>query len=103
MKNLLTAWKANHGIQFVLDPYACAVYITDYISKCEKGMSTLFHNACKEARQGNDSLKKQVRFMGNKLLNASEICGQEAIYLVLQLPLTKKDEASCIYQYITSR
>ena len=90
MKNLVSAWKANHDIQFVLDPYACAVYITDYISKSQKGMSTLLHNACKEARQGNDSLRKQVRFMGNKFLNATETSAQEAVYLTLQLPLTKK-------------
>ena len=90
MKKLVSAWKANHDIQFVLDPYACAVYITDYISKSQKGMSTLLHNACKEAREGNDSLRKQVRFMGNKFLNATEISAQEAVYLTLQLPLTKK-------------
>ena len=90
MKNLVSAWKANHDIQFVLDPYACAVYITDYISKSQKGMSTLLHNACKEAREGNDCLRKQVRFMGNKFLNATEISAQEAVYLTLQLPLTKK-------------
>ena len=90
MKNLVSAWKANHDIQFVLDPYACAVYITDYISKSQKGMSTLLHNACKEAREGNDCLRKQVRFMGNNFLNATEISAQEAVYLTLQLPLTKK-------------
>ena len=76
MKNLSSAWKANHDIQFVLDPYACAVYITASISKSQKGMSTLLYNACKEARQGNESLRKQVRFMGNKFLNATEISAQ---------------------------
>ena len=90
MKHLLNAWKGNHDIQFVLDPYACAVYITDYISESQRGMSTLLHNACKEARQGNDSLRKQVRFMGNKFLNATEMSAQEAVYLTLQLPLTRK-------------
>ena len=90
MKNLIHAWKANHDIQFVLDPYACAAYITDYITKTQKGMSTLLYNACKEARNGNDSLRKQVRFMGNQFLNATEICAQEAVYLALQLPLTRK-------------
>jgi len=52
-------------------------------------MSTLLHNACQEAKKGNESLlQQQVRFMGNKLFN--EICEQEAVYLVQQLPLTKK-------------
>ena len=29
----LSAWRANTDIQFVLDVYACAVYIANYISK----------------------------------------------------------------------
>ena len=38
----LSAWRANMDIQFVLDVYACAVYIVNYISKAQKGMSKLF-------------------------------------------------------------
>ena len=41
MKVVLSAWKANHDLQFVLDPYACAMYIVSYISKYQKGMSAL--------------------------------------------------------------
>ena len=40
-------------IQFVLDVYACAVYIANYISKAQKGMSELLRQACKEAKKGN--------------------------------------------------
>lgn len=42
----LTAWRANMDIQFVLDVYACAVYIVNYISKGQKGMSELLREAC---------------------------------------------------------
>lgn len=35
----LKAWGANMDIQFVLDVYACAMYIVPYISKAQKGMS----------------------------------------------------------------
>ena len=35
------AWRANMDIQFVLDVYACAMYIVSYISKAQKGMSGL--------------------------------------------------------------
>ena len=40
----LKAWRANMDIQFVLDVYACAMYIVSYISlsKAQKGMSELF-------------------------------------------------------------
>lgn len=51
MKVVLSAWKANHDLQFVLDPYACAMYIVSYISKSQKGMGALLDQAAKEARQ----------------------------------------------------
>jgi hypothetical protein len=89
MKLLLKAWKANHDLQFVLDPYACAMYIVGYISKSQKGMSSLMNRACKEARCGNDDIRKQVKYIGNKFLNAVETCAQEASYLALQMPLTR--------------
>ena len=44
----LRAWRAN--ILFVLDVYACAMYILSYISKAQKGMAQLLQRACYEAR-----------------------------------------------------
>ncbi|VDI25237.1 Hypothetical predicted protein [Mytilus galloprovincialis] len=60
MKTVLIAWQANHDLQFVLDAFACAVYIVSYISKSQKGMSALLDQAAKEARQGNLDLKHQT-------------------------------------------
>ena len=85
----LQAWRANHEIQFILDIYACASYITSYIAKGERGMSDLLRNACEEARLGNNTLKQQVRLIGNKFLNNVEISAQEAVYLQLQLPIKR--------------
>ena len=51
-------------IQYVLDVYACAVYIVNYISKGQKGMSKLLREACTEARNGNSTIKQQVRDIG---------------------------------------
>ena len=85
----LEAWRANMDIQFVLDVYACAMYIVSYISKAQKGMSQLLRQACFEARQGNSNIKQQVRDIGNKFLNSVEISAQEAVYIVLQLPMKK--------------
>ena len=76
-------------IQFVLDVYACAVYIVNYISKGQKGMSQLLTQACNEARNGNSSIKQQVRDIGSKFINDVEISAQEAVYIVLQLPMRK--------------
>lgn len=85
----LSAWRANMDIQFVLDVYACAMYIVSYISKAQKGMSELLRAACEEARRGDSSIKQQVRDIGNKFLNNVEISAQEAVYIVLQLPMRK--------------
>ena len=70
-------------IQYVLDVYACAVYKVKYISKGQKGMSE------HEARNGNSTIKQQVRDIGSKFVNNVEISAQEAVYIVLQLPMRK--------------
>ena len=52
-------------------------------------MSELLRTACEEAKRGNSSIKQQVRDIGNKFLNNVEISAQEAVYIVLQLPMRK--------------
>ena len=88
-ENMLLAWKANLDIQIVLEPYGCATYIVSYISKSQRGMSAQLDAAAKEARNGNHDLKKQVRHIGNVFSNSVEVSAQEAVYLSLQIPLTK--------------
>ena len=46
------------------------------------------HAAAKEARNGNMDIKRQVRHIGNAFSNSVEVSAQEAVYLVLQIPLT---------------
>ena len=86
---ILLAWKANLDIQIVLEPYGCASYVVGYIRKSQRGMSALLEAAAKEARKENPDIKKQVRHIGNVFSNSVEVGAQEAIYLALQIPLTK--------------
>ena len=85
----LSAWRANMDIQYVLDVNACAVYVVNYISKGQKGMSELLREACTEEGKGNHTIKQQVRDVGSKFLNSVEINAQEAVYFVLQLPMRR--------------
>lgn len=78
---LLKAWEANIDVQFIPDGYACAAYTVLYVSKSQRGMSNLMHEACIQARHDNMSLRQQARQIGNV-----EICAQEAAYLVEQNP-----------------
>lgn len=80
-------------IQFILDPFACAVYIVDYINKADRGMSRLLREALHEARKGNKSIKESLRSVSNVFLNSSEISAQEAIYVLAGLPLSRASEA----------
>ena len=73
----------------MLDVYACAVYIANYISKSQKGMSELLRTACTEVREDNCNIKQQLRDIGSKFLNNVEISAQEAVYITLQLPMRK--------------
>ena len=66
----LSAWRANMDIHYILDVYACAVYMVTYISKGQKGM---LRQACTEARKGNHNVKQQVRDIGSKFLNNVEV------------------------------
>jgi len=88
-KAYLLAWRANMDIQFVLDVYACAMYIVSYILKAQRGMSELLRVACEEAKNGNFTVKQQVRDIGNKFLNGVEISAQEAVYIALPLPMRR--------------
>ena len=63
--------------------------IVGYISKTRRGLSARLEAAPKEARKGNLDIKKQVRHIGNVFSNCFEVNTQEAVYLALQIPLTK--------------
>ena len=63
-------------------------------------MSQLLQKACHEAREGNSSIKQQVRDIGNNFLNSVEISAQEAVYIVLQLPMRKSSRK--VIFFITS-
>lgn len=65
------------------------LYTANYISKAQKGMSELLRQAFTEAKKGNSNIKQQVRDIGSKFLNNVEISPQEAVYIVLQLPMRK--------------
>ena len=97
--DLLKAWQANMDIQYVLDPYACATYILSYITKGQQGMSRLLEKACEEAKSGNNDIASRVRHIGNKFLNAVEISAQEAVYLVLQMPMRRSTRE---FQFIST-
>ena len=90
----LKAWRANMDIQYITNSYSCAVYISSYITKGQRGMSELLKAASEEAQSNSSNIREQVRAIGNKFLNNVEISAQEAVYLLLQIPLRKSSRST---------
>ena len=88
-ETLIKCWEANMDIQFILDPFACAAYIVSYISKGQRGMSNLLNEACRASRKSDCDIRQQVRSIGNVFLSHVEVGAQEAVYLILQMPLRR--------------
>ena len=62
-------------------------------------MSKLLETASQEANSGNKDIVNKVRHIGNKFLNAVQINAQEAVYLVLHMPMRR---ASREFQFINT-
>jgi hypothetical protein len=75
----LRAWDANMDIQFVLDAYACAKYLMSYTTKPEREMSLLLEATHKECREGNMSVKEEMKKLTGTFFNHRQVSVQEAI------------------------
>ena len=85
--HLIRCWNGNMDIQYVLDPYAVAMYIVSYITKSEREMGDLLKNAQREASEGNVDAIQQLRKLGSVYLQNREISVMGAIYLICSMPL----------------
>ena len=84
---VLKAWQANMDIQYVINAYACVMYIASYVLKAEKGMGELLKQAAKELDHG--TTRQQLNKLGSVFLTNREVSAQEAVYRVLSMPLRK--------------
>lgn len=81
--------QSNIDIQYILNPYACISYITDYINKGNTGLSKLLRNVSKSLETGDYSINDRLQKFANEFINGSLITAQEAVYTILSLPLSE--------------
>ena len=93
-ETVLYLWKANMDLQYILDPYACVVYVVSYIGKAQRGMSKLLKDALLHYKAGDSTIKERLRGIANKFQNCSEVSAQEVSYHLLSLPLSKCSRAN---------
>ena len=72
-------------LQYILDPYACVMYIASYMLKSEKAMSELLRQVSRQC--ASEDIKIQLRRLGSVFMNHRELSAQEAVYRMLSLPL----------------
>jgi DNA replication protein DnaC len=83
--DVIRVWKANMDLQYILDPYACVMYIAAYMLKSERSMGELLKQVSKEC--GGEDIRTQLKRLGSVFLNHREVSAQEAVYRILSLPL----------------
>ena len=86
-EEMIRAWDANMDIQFVLDAYACAKYLMSYTTKPEREMSLLLEETHKECREGNMSVREEMKKLTGTFFNHRQVSVQEAIYRATKMPL----------------
>ena len=82
---LLKAWQANMDVQYVINAYACIMYVASYITKAEKSTGELLKQVCKEIR--TEELNVQLKKVGAAFLTHREVGAQEAAYRILSMPM----------------
>ena len=83
--DITRVWRANTDLQYILDPYACVMYITAYMTKSERSMGELLKQVSKEC--GSEDIRTQLRHLGSVFLNHRELSAQEAVYRILSMPI----------------
>ena len=73
--SVMLAWQANMDVQFVLNAYACVMYIASYIMKTEKAMGVLLKEVAAEVRI--EELRTQLKKIGGVFLDHREVSAQK--------------------------
>ncbi len=93
---IINAWETNFDIQFILNEYALASYILNYVTKDESGMVKSINDAIQAGQKENKSLRDIYKIAANTFLNLNLMSAQEAFYHCAQLDLVEKSR-SCIF------
>ena len=88
---ILKSWDANIDIQVCADNFAVITYITDYITKGDKGFTPLLKKAITETK--GMSKKDRLNYVKKLYFTYKEVCVAEAAYrLIPSLTLKRSDK-----------
>src|SRR5689334_4844295 len=76
-------WDANMDFQFVLDPYAAAMYISRYMHKGERDVSKTMAKFAKSLEGADKSVQQKIKDLGCTFINTKTLSAQQASKHVL--------------------
>jgi hypothetical protein len=83
-RKVLSMFRSNTDIQYILDSYTCCAYVLDYINKADRGMSKAMEDIyMKHKDDPNSSSFNMLKSLAATCYNASEISAQEVVYILL--------------------
>ena len=88
---VMLAWQANMDLQFVLNAYACVMYVASYIMKTDRAMDEILKNVASEVR--TEEFKTQIRKVWSAFLSHREVSAQETVCRVLPIPMKQLSRA----------
>ncbi|KAL3213279.1 hypothetical protein MRX96_035517 [Rhipicephalus microplus] len=87
---IVSVLKSNMDLQVILDVYACASYVVEYVNKANRGVSNLGRTIKALIEQNPSaqlSFECAMRQLGVNMLNAIEMSAQEAAWFLLQFDI----------------
>jgi hypothetical protein len=80
-------WEANINSQFILDPYAIAIYCISYLTKVDKFVTWEMQIISNKCKCEETETSKWIKKLGNAFLNAQQMLIQRAVHICLSIPL----------------
>lgn len=88
-KIISQCWEGNMDLTFVLDAYACAKYIINYITKSYRELSKTMFEYRKKLMSDDRPVNSKLCSLITKFVNCSQMGIQESIFHILGHPLSK--------------
>ncbi|KAL3184151.1 hypothetical protein MRX96_032438 [Rhipicephalus microplus] len=94
--NAFNAWigrvlDSNMDMQIILDHYACASYVVDYVNKSDRGISNLKHTVAEILKTNrNDDIEAEIRKLRVDILKEIEMSAQEVAWFLLKQEMSHK-------------
>jgi hypothetical protein len=92
-------WGANTDAQYILDPYAIALYYSSYLTKINKFVTQEMKIILNKCKHEQTETYEHIEKLGNAFLNAQQMSIQQVVHITLSIPLYRSTRS---FQFINT-